>query len=92
MRISNPLATLPTGTVIPPVEFYEFYKHTRNGNLYKFIKLIYNATNVQEGQVMVEYVNVAGLPFVREVNEFLANFTPHPLFELSDNPATNLEL
>jgi len=52
------------------------YVHTKSGKIYtKFEKEFINATNDQDGQIMVGYYNSIGQMFVRESREFYKKFT-----------------
>ena len=51
-----------------------FYKNIKNDTTYKTIKLVKNATNSQDGQVMVLYKNNEGDLFVRDIQEFAVKF------------------
>lgn len=58
----------------------ELYKHKKSGRYYEVVsKNIINATNINDGQVMIMYIGEKkdgsgkGV-FVREVNEFLEKF------------------
>jgi hypothetical protein len=51
------------------------YKNKKSGEDYKVINLaVINATNAQDGQQMVLYMNKAGVCFVRERSEFFKKF------------------
>lgn len=61
-----------------------YYKHNKTGNLYFAEKLLINATNANDGQVMVEYYpcDKYRIPqwesgYVRELVEFNEKFTKY---------------
>lgn len=53
------------------------YKHNKTGKLYSFLDEVINATNANDGQVMILYVTTIaeGPIYVREKEEFLTKFT-----------------
>jgi len=55
----------------------ELYKHNKTGHCYKLVETCINATNKDEGKVMVIYRSVEGpeITFVRDLNEFNEKFT-----------------
>lgn len=59
-----------------------FYQNKKNGGIYYAEKILTNCTNLQEGQIMVEYYKKGnfGVDFsngyVREINEFMEKFEP----------------
>lgn len=55
------------------------WKNKKNGKIYSIENdFIINATNAQDGQVMVLYRNDEGKLFVRDKAEFLLKFFPAP--------------
>ena len=52
------------------------YIHKKTGKLYEMDMTVINATNAQDGQVMVLYHNYMGKYFVREAREFFQKFKP----------------
>lgn len=50
------------------------YRHKETGRVYLAEGTIFNATNGEEGQVMVLYAGAIGTRFAREVVEFLQKF------------------
>jgi hypothetical protein len=51
------------------------YKNIKTGNIYtKFSRFLINATNAQDGQLMVGYFDTVGIIYVREKNEFDKKF------------------
>ena len=51
------------------------YINNKTGNFYYYQGTIINATNSNDGQVMVLYKNEYGELFCRELNEFKEKFT-----------------
>lgn len=49
-------------------------RHLKTGHIYIALGYIINATNAQDGQVMMLYANEHGETFVREKHEFWEKF------------------
>lgn len=52
----------------------QIYIHKKTGNKYFVTGEAINATNANDGQVMIIYTNADGKTFVREKKEFLEKF------------------
>ena len=58
-----------------------FYKHNKTGNIYYAEKILTNATNVNDGEKMVEYYSYGNQfvhfdeGYVRNYKEFMEKFT-----------------
>lgn len=48
--------------------------HKKTGNKYFYCRVLINATNDNDGQLMVLYKNENNMRFVRELNEFCEKF------------------
>ena len=60
------------------IEKDKIWKNNKNGNLYGVINTVINATNANDGQVMVLYTSLSKTPtslYVRECGEFIQKFT-----------------
>ncbi len=53
----------------------EFWRNNKNKKLYTVTGKCINATNKDDGKVMIKYLNYKGEEFVREEEEFLTKFT-----------------
>ena len=53
---------------------YATYRNKKTGNVYEVIGNAINATNTNDGQIMVMYKNDSGEIFVREKKEFYEKF------------------
>jgi hypothetical protein len=61
------------------IVFHSCYINKKHQTLYKFEKVVWNATNINNGQQMVLYTSVEdGSSYVREISEFLEKFEPYP--------------
>jgi len=60
---------------VSKMKIWETYEHIKSGVQYRiYVKPIINATNANDQQIMVLYVNESGQAFVREINEFKTKF------------------
>ncbi len=50
------------------------YRNVKNGNLYEVVGTSLNATNANEGQIMIHYRDMDNQAYVRDFDEFVEKF------------------
>lgn len=69
--ILSPFTEFPSVTDLPAK-----YKHNKTGNIYTALEYVFNATNKDDGVIMVVYQSDKdGRKYVRELSEFIVKFS-----------------